>query len=102
MTRSFTVDFLWIPFDLGGHSSGPYDGMRLTIRWQKYIDEYLRKSNDVECKVLEFNNISLRGRLVCHAFSTVPLDWLSDGNLVEFVSGYKVISIGRICASDLV
>lgn len=99
MNEKFFVDFLWMPPDLGGHSSDPYDGMRLTIRWQKYVDAYIKKSNDVECRVITFDKSTFRGKFLCQSFSELPVDWLMDGNLVEFMSGYRVFSIGKIISS---
>ena len=99
MNKEFIVDFLWIPSELGGHSSAPYDGMRLSIRWQKYIDAHIKKSNDVECKVINFDKLTFRGRMMCRSFSELSADWLMSGNLVELMSGYRVISIGKIISS---
>jgi hypothetical protein len=48
MNRQFTLSFLWIPPDLGGHSSGPYSGMRTQIRWQRYLQEHLQCARDVQ------------------------------------------------------
>ena len=37
MKTTVTLSFMWIPSDFWGHSSGPWEGMRLQIRWQKYV-----------------------------------------------------------------
>ena len=51
MNRQFTLSFLWIPPDLGGHSSGPYSGMRTQIRWQRYLQEHLQCARDVQSEL---------------------------------------------------
>lgn len=98
MNTSLTLNFLWIPPDLGGHSTGPYSGMRLQIRWQRHLEEYLRCVRDVECRVLNFDTSTSKGKALCAFASaeTVPAEWLQDGELVELLNGFRVLAIGKI------
>jgi hypothetical protein len=98
MAHAFTLNFLWIPPDLGGHKAGPWSGMRPQIRWQRYVAEYLKGARDVQCSILDFDPATSRGRAHC-TFSSpdpVPADWLRDGELVELLSAHRVLAVGRI------
>jgi hypothetical protein len=98
MNVELTLNFLWIPADLGGHSGDPYSGMRLQIRWQRYLEEHLRLARDVQCSVLEFDPANSKGKALCRFASPepVPSAWLQDGELVELVNGSRVLAIGKI------
>jgi hypothetical protein len=98
MKTGFTIDFLWVPESLGGHRSEPYTGMRLTIRWQRLLEAFLQRSRDVKCVLLGFNPKKAQWKATCSLVSNdpVPIDWLRDGVLVELLSGYRVLAVGRI------
>jgi hypothetical protein len=93
-----TLSFLWIPPDLGGHSSGPYSGMRLQIRWQRHLEEYLQRMRDVECEVMGFDPLTSKGKALCTFASpdAIPSEWLQDGELVELLNGFRVLAVGKI------
>ena len=98
MATTFTVNFLWIPADLGGHSTEPWSGMRPQIRWQRYVAEYLEGARDVQCSNVQFDPVTLRGRAHCCLSSPdpVPAEWLQDGELIELLSAHRVLAIGKI------
>lgn len=98
MIKEFAIDFIWIPSALGGHSAGPYTGMRMTIRWQRHIDAYMQFARDIECQLLNFDPKTLQGTAKCFFASAgpIPEDWLSEGELVELLSGFRVLAIGKI------
>ena len=98
MNTELVLNFLWIPPDLGGHSTGPYSGMRLSIRWQRHLKEYLDGARDVQCSVLHFDLQTLKGKAPCTFSSTaaVPLEWLQDGELVELLNGFRALAVGKI------
>lgn len=98
MRAGITLNFLWVPPEFGGHSVGPYSGMRLTIRWQRFIEEYLKCAHDVKCEIYEFDPITLRGTAFCTLSNLdgIPSGWLQDGQLVELLSGFRVLAVGRI------
>jgi hypothetical protein len=98
MKTELTLDFIWIPASLGGHSSTPYTGMRMTIRWQRYINAYLQYARDIECRSLNFDPETLQGTATCFFPSDEPIspEWLCDGELVELLSGFRVLAVGRI------
>lgn len=98
MRIGMTVDFLWVPPEFGGHSTGPYSGMRLSIRWLRFIEEYLKCARDVQCEILDFDPLTLKGKALCTLFSVekVPSEWLQDGQLVELLNGFRVLAIGKI------
>lgn len=92
------VEFLWIPPELGGHTASPYDGMRLSIRWQRFLRDYQRCARDIECTVLNFDPVTLKGKASC-TFSSpeiVPEEWLQEGQLVELLNGFRVLAVGKI------
>ncbi|WP_143290027.1 MULTISPECIES: hypothetical protein [unclassified Delftia] len=92
----FSIDFLWVPSDFGGSSFGPCDGIRMTVRWQKYISAYLECSNDAEIELISYNEETFRGKARCKMYSEIDAEWLSRGQLIELISGYRVFAIGKI------
>jgi hypothetical protein len=98
MKKILTIDFFWIPASVGGHRSDPYSGMRLTIRWQRHIEAFLQRARDVECGTLSFDPEKAQGKATFSFLSSdpVPSDWLREGELVELLSGYRVLAVGRI------
>lgn len=98
MRNNLLIDFLWIPPDLGGHTGPPYSGMRLEIRWQRYLAAFLSGAWDVECLILTFDATSSRGRAQC-MFSPrwdIPAEWLEPDQLIELLNGPNVLAVGRI------
>jgi len=98
MSIKLRFDFIWIPNYLGGHSAEPYEGMRTTIRWQKYLNEFLQCARDVQWEAFSFDPGNLQGSATCKLTSEEPLpeEWLKDGELIELLSGFHVLAIGRI------
>ena len=91
-------DFIWIPQSLGGHDAEPYKGMRTTIRWQKYLNEFLQCARDVQWESIDFDLKTKQGSATCRLASDDPLpdSWLKEGELIELLSGYRVLAIGRL------
>ena len=91
-------DFIWVPSSLGGHGSEPYEGMKTTIRWQKYLNEFLQCARDVQWVSVDFEVNTRQGKAVCKFTSEEPLpeEWLREGELIELLNGYRVLAIGRL------
>jgi len=98
MKTELTIHFLWIPAELGGNQAGPYSGMRLSVRWQKYLAEYLECARDIECLALVFDPQTLRGQTTCTISSDEPLpsEWQEKGQLVELLNGFRVVAVGKL------
>ncbi len=98
MKTKLQFDYVWIPSSLGGHSAAPYEGMRTTIRWQKYLSEFLQCARDVQWESFSFDPQTLQGTANCHLTSEEPLpaEWLCEGQLIELLSGFRVLAIGRL------
>lgn len=98
MNTILRFDFIWIPGSLGGHSAEPYEGMRTTIRWQKYLNEFLQCARDVQWETIDFDPATSQGQATCRLTSDAPLpnEWLKDGELIELLSGFRVLAVGRI------
>ncbi len=92
------VKFIWIPFDLGGHTDNPFNGMKTTVRWQKYLAEYIECAKVVQWEGIIYDSKSLQGVATCHFAmnNALPDEYLEEGNLLEFLGGYNVLSIGKI------
>lgn len=101
MKQRLTIDFVWIPPSLGGHTTIPYTGMRATIRWQRHIEAFLQCARDLECRLLSFDPTTSVGRASCFLTSDepVPPEWLHDGELVELLSGFRVLAVGRLVST---
>lgn len=102
MNNELVLDFIWIPVELGGHSAEPFSGMRLSIRWQRFLDAYLQCARDVECRVLAYDSITSRGKVACSLSSEapVPTEWLQDGQLVELLNGFRVLAVGKVSSTS--
>ncbi len=89
-------DFIWIPRKFGGHLIEPYLGMRTTIRWQRYINEYLQCSRSIQWQFIDFDSRSQQGQAICCFASDdfLPETWFEEGELIEILDGYRVIAIG--------
>ncbi len=98
MNAELRFEFIWVPSSLGGHSGAPYEGMRTTIRWQKHIDEFLRCARDVQWGAIKFDPATSQGSATCTLRSDTPLpdEWLNEGEVIELLSGFRVLAIGRI------
>ncbi len=101
MTTQLDIRFIWVPKALGGHSGPPWDGMRLTIRWQRHVDAYLQRSWDVAATNLAYDpgRGQGTGRFRFISSDTVPQEWIKDGELVELLGGFRVFAVGRITGS---
>jgi hypothetical protein len=102
MSTEIEIEFLWIPHKLGGHRGDPYLGMRATIRWQRYIREYVEHSRDVECTSLALDRVSGLHSATLRLVSPdpAPAEWVLEHNLIELLDGYRVIAVGRIVAAQ--
>ena len=100
MKTDLLIDFIWVPPDLGGHSADPYSGMRLSIRWQRYVDAYLQCIRDAECQIIAFDSITSRGKALCSLSSEaeVQAEWLNEGQLIELLNGFRVLAVGKIAS----
>ena len=83
------------------HVGPPFEGMRTTVRWQKHITESLREAVDVQWQELDFVADSQQGTARCELSGrvSVPDNWITDGELVEFLNGFRVLAIGKIKAA---
>lgn len=93
-----TVEFLWVPQCLGGHGAEPFEGMRTTIRWQRFLYESMQNAQDAEWSNIVYLSESQQGKAVCtlKAPELTPDNVDPAGEFVEFLSGYRVIAIGRV------
>jgi len=103
MQNDLVLEFIWVPSELGGHTAEPYSGMRLSIRWQRFLESYLECARDVECRVLAYDSNTARGKVACllSPGTPVPAEWLHDGELIELLSGFRVIAVGKVNSGDV-
>lgn len=96
--------FIWLPPSVGGHNGEPYKGMRTTIRWQKFISEFLEFAMDIQWKSIEFDVASGQGQAECELLSdrSIPVEWFNKGELIEILSGFRVIAVGKILSYEKV
>lgn len=97
-TRDLFLEFVWIPPELGGHAGPPFEGMRLSIRWQALLKDYLDRVRDIECNAIEFDVVTSRGTMTGALTTPLPStsEMLRDGALVELLSGHRVLAVGRV------
>lgn len=96
--NGYDIEFIWVPPHLGGHRSAPYVGMRVEVRWQRYVKDWLEGARDVECLALTFDEGTGRGTGTFRFSSREPLpdEWLQDGEPVELLNGHRVLAVGRL------
>jgi hypothetical protein len=72
--------------------------MRTAIRWQKHLNEYLQCARDVQWEKIEFDSESSQGKAICRLTSeeSLPSEWLKEGELIEMLSGFRVLAVGKI------
>lgn len=94
--KRLRVDCFWIPHSHGGRRFGPHPGLRLGIRWQKYIQEGLDIYRDIQIDEISFDSSTNQGIADLLLMSDVPSEWTRNGELVEFLEGFKVVAVGYI------
>ena len=45
---------------------------------------------------MAFNTDTMRGRMTCTFNGQLPSEWGSEGQLIELLSGFRVIAIGKV------
>jgi hypothetical protein len=93
---TFRFHFLWMPKELGGHTDGPWEGMRTNIRWQKHVEEYLTDTRGTSLSGIEYNPSTLQGTASATLIAQVPEAWLQEGELIELLGSYNVLAVGKI------
>lgn len=76
--------------------------MRLSIRWQRFVEEYLKCAHDVQCEVLDFDPLTMKGRAQCTLLSIqeVPSGWPQNGELVELLNDFRALVVGKINGAE--
>lgn len=96
--KSITVAVTWIKAEFGGRLHPPFIGMRPTIRFQRYITEWLFCAWDVEVKELEIDKITWSGiaKLQFSPQAINNINGLKENELIELMDAYRVIGVGKI------
>lgn len=102
MIKKIKFDYIWIPESLGGHNGIPYEGMRTTVRWQKYLSEFMEDARDVQWEAFSYDSNTLQGNAVCTFTSDgqLPTEWFKSGELIELLNGFRVLAIGRLTSCN--
>lgn len=101
MTDFFAVRFIWVPAECGGHRVPPWQGMRTTLRWQRWSAEWESEAWDCQCVELAFDAASNIGVGVFRLTASIELsaERLAVGTPVELLGGYRVLAVG--CLVDV-
>lgn len=96
--KTIRVRFMWVPHELGGHSRGPWVGMRWGLRWQRPDEQRDFIRYDVQCLRLSSEPASgiWTGDFGFGIGSSVSEDWLRSGERIEFLGAYEVYAVGVI------
>ena len=102
MKNKIIIEFIWVPRHLGGHSNIPYEGMRTTVRWQRFTNEFSKYAIDAEWREIQFDEASQCGSFNCQfkECKNIQKDHLKSGEFVEFLSGFRVLGVGKIVEID--
>lgn len=90
------LDCLWLPTSHGGRQVDPQPGLRLGIRWQRYLNDTQDIYRDVQFVELSLDSLTRQGIAYVRLATEVPDDWKQKGELVEILEGYKVVAVGRV------
>jgi hypothetical protein len=93
-----SASIVWIKAEFGGRKSPPVVGLRPIIRFQRFLDDWLRCAWDVELTQIEFDEQYWSGVARFELSKNAPknLQGLKEGELIELLDGYRVIGVGRI------
>lgn len=90
------IHCLWLPSSHGGRRSEPHSGLRLGIRWQRYIQEDGGVYRDAQFEKVWIDPATRQGPALVKLVSEVPDDWLRQGELVEILEGFKVVAVAYV------
>jgi len=98
MKISLVADIEWMKNEHGGRRELPINGQRATIRWQRYIQDWLSTAWDVEILELdiEANTRCGTARLKFSEDASPDSKYLKQGELIELLDAYRVIGVGKI------
>ncbi len=93
---------VWIKSKYGGRSMGPVVGLKPTIRFQRYIEDWMKAAWDVEIIDLDVDTNTWSGlaKMKFTRNATPKKEWLKDGELIELLDAYRVIAVGKIIAIE--
>ncbi len=96
------VAIMWIKTEYGGRSMEPVVGLRPTIRFQRYVEDWIKTAWDVEIIDLDINADTWSGTAKMKFTKNIlpKKEWLKDGELVELLDAYRVIAVGKIIAIE--
>lgn len=93
----FDIDYIWVPRELGGHSSELQVGQRPRLRWQRHAHE-IEGTRGVQCTRVTHDAATGRGsatfRQIAH--EAVPAHWMIERTPIELLDGTRVIAVGVI------
>jgi hypothetical protein len=89
---------VWIRSDFGGRSNEPVIGLRPSIRFQKYVSDWMMVARDVEIIDLDIDTNTWSGIVKMKFTRNVSPreEWLKKGELIELLDAYRVIAVGKI------
>lgn len=76
--------------------------MRVNIRWQNHIEDYLENVRDIECSIVSYDPETLQGEVTgrLRTDADISADWLNAGEPVELLNGYRVLAVGCISEAN--
>lgn len=94
----FLAKIEWIKSDFGGRTKPPALGLKPTIRFQKYIEEWMSSAWDVEIVDLDIDLDTWTSTAKLELPKNAPLNLkgLEAGELFELLDAYRVIGVGKI------
>lgn len=98
MELIITAAVMWIKSEYGGRSIEPLVGLRPSIRFQRYVEDWIKTAWDVEILELDITKDNWSGfaKMKFLRNSSPKREWLKDGELFELLDAYRVIAVGKI------
>lgn len=93
---------VWIKSEYGGRSMEPVIGLRPTIRFQRYINDWMKTAWDIEVIDIDINSETWSGstKMKFTRNDSPKKEWLKVGELIELLDAYRVIAVGKIVAIE--
>jgi hypothetical protein len=98
MKLILVASVVWIKSDFGGRSNKPVVGLRPTIRFQRYVADWISTAWDVEIIDIDIDQNTWSGKVKMRFTRNLSpkQEWLNNDELIELLDGYRVIAVGKI------
>jgi hypothetical protein len=98
MAFTFTIDFWWIPSELGGEPGPPWSAMRTQIRSQRQLITSPDDVRDASWEILTYDPDTARGSASCtfRFIDGFDQNWFEAGQQIAAWNGARILAVGKV------